>query len=357
MMKAVLPVFLWLLLGHPLQAQQASTLWFYRPAKDNSNINPIVYLTSAAGARQLARLKRGQFFGLPLSPGIYGFSWTRTPVREEQTLVVVESGQQLFLEVRSRSIALIPTDKALADMRGISPVSPASAYDAAVIVPAESQLPTAVVSAAAASVASQAVAVRATAPPPVVSPETGGGIEALNAPRREQASTIWFYRLNDSPGLNLTIYSVVASGTQKLATLQAGEFFGFLVEPGIYSFSYTSVPTRSPAPFPVAMNAGQQVFLEVQSLRIVKSVPERALTVIQDLRPVNQANVFNARVTVSALPTQKVPENTRPTGFMLSACDLTPLKPLTPSGCKDLTPICECDASGNNCHYIWVCAK
>lgn len=38
-------------------------------------------------------------------------------------------------------------------------------------------------------------------------------------------------------------------------------------------------------------------------------------------------------------------------------CGLKPLKPLTPLGCRDLVPICECDSSGSNCAWRWVCVK
>lgn len=43
--------------------------------------------------------------------------------------------------------------------------------------------------------------------------------------------------------------------------------------------------------------------------------------------------------------------------LLFGTCGLVPLKPLTPLGCKDIVPICECDSSGNNCHYIWACVK
>ncbi len=38
-------------------------------------------------------------------------------------------------------------------------------------------------------------------------------------------------------------------------------------------------------------------------------------------------------------------------------CGLVPLKPLVPLGCKDLVPVCSCDASGDNCSWTWVCVK
>lgn len=38
-------------------------------------------------------------------------------------------------------------------------------------------------------------------------------------------------------------------------------------------------------------------------------------------------------------------------------CGLLPLKPLPPLGCRDLEPVCECDASGRNCSWRWVCVR
>lgn len=40
-----------------------------------------------------------------------------------------------------------------------------------------------------------------------------------------------------------------------------------------------------------------------------------------------------------------------------TGCGLVPLKPLVPLGCKDLTPVCQCDAKGKNCRWGWVCVR
>jgi len=39
----------------------------------------------------------------------------------------------------------------------------------------------------------------------------------------------------------------------------------------------------------------------------------------------------------------------------VSACGFQPLKPLVPLGCRDLRPVCECDANAKNCKWKWIC--
>jgi hypothetical protein len=36
-------------------------------------------------------------------------------------------------------------------------------------------------------------------------------------------------------------------------------------------------------------------------------------------------------------------------------CGIKPIKPITPIGCTDLCPVCECDERGRNCKWKWVC--
>jgi len=40
-----------------------------------------------------------------------------------------------------------------------------------------------------------------------------------------------------------------------------------------------------------------------------------------------------------------------------AGCDLRPLKPLLPLGCKDLLPRCQCVATdtGTTCSWVWDC--
>ena len=39
-----------------------------------------------------------------------------------------------------------------------------------------------------------------------------------------------------------------------------------------------------------------------------------------------------------------------------AGCGPMPPTPPTPPGCKRLTPVCQCDSRGQNCHYVFQCA-
>ena len=43
--------------------------------------------------------------------------------------------------------------------------------------------------------------------------------------------------------------------------------------------------------------------------------------------------------------------------LLTMGCGFAPIKPFTPIGCRDIQPVCECDARGQNCHYVWVCVR
>jgi hypothetical protein len=40
-----------------------------------------------------------------------------------------------------------------------------------------------------------------------------------------------------------------------------------------------------------------------------------------------------------------------------AGCGILPIKPIVPLGCKDLSPQCVCDSTGNNCQWEWVGVK
>ncbi len=39
----------------------------------------------------------------------------------------------------------------------------------------------------------------------------------------------------------------------------------------------------------------------------------------------------------------------------LGTCGLKPLKPIPPLGCKDLCAQCQCNATGSDCRWVWIC--
>lgn len=38
-------------------------------------------------------------------------------------------------------------------------------------------------------------------------------------------------------------------------------------------------------------------------------------------------------------------------------CGIVPIKPPVPIGCKDIVPVCQCDATGAVCRWEWVCQR
>ena len=40
----------------------------------------------------------------------------------------------------------------------------------------------------------------------------------------------------------------------------------------------------------------------------------------------------------------------------VSSCGIPPIKPIVPIGCRDLVPVCQCDASGR-CYWTWQCVR
>lgn len=36
-------------------------------------------------------------------------------------------------------------------------------------------------------------------------------------------------------------------------------------------------------------------------------------------------------------------------------CGIPPLPPIPPIGTSNCEPVCECDAAGRECHWVWQC--
>lgn len=116
----------------------------------------------------------------------------------------------------------------------------------------------------------------------------------------QSTPTVWVYRPDtDNSGLPLTLYM----DGHKLATMAKGQFFGVRVPVGSHAFSWTSSPSAAPVVVPV----GAQAYLEVRFgtalpfLAITQPELEKAIVVMNGLRPVDAATVFDAGVIV---PTQ-----------------------------------------------------
>jgi hypothetical protein len=39
----------------------------------------------------------------------------------------------------------------------------------------------------------------------------------------------------------------------------------------------------------------------------------------------------------------------------VGTCGVKPIKPIPPLGCKDLCAQCQCNATGTDCNWVWVC--
>jgi len=121
--------------GFAQSAPHNGIVWLYRPNSDRSNLSPTIFEVEIASSRKLARLERGQFFGIQLSPGEHAFSWTNAPARGERFIIELKPGQQAYLEVKFQSITRV--EGAVVDSRGFRPVDSVNVFDSEVIVPAQ----------------------------------------------------------------------------------------------------------------------------------------------------------------------------------------------------------------------------
>src|SRR5262249_46655983 len=126
------------------------------------------------------------------------------------------------------------------------------------------------------------------------------GMLELHAQSSAPTATIWFYRAASSrdAGQLATIYSNNMP-TRRLAILRPGEFFGLAVPPGVHMFSYTQAPARGQSVV-VAINSGQQAYVEVAPDNIAMAETDHALPMIQRSQAINPANALDRDVIVPA---------------------------------------------------------
>lgn len=137
MVKLALTCLLILALSVPGLAQTPKvTAWVYRPAMDGSGLPLTLYMDG----QKLATLTKGQYFGLPVTPGLHAFNWVNTPGAQQ---VVVPIRADAYLEVKFGSsqpfltVTSMVLDQAVAVMNGLRPVDKNAAFNADVIVPAQ----------------------------------------------------------------------------------------------------------------------------------------------------------------------------------------------------------------------------
>lgn len=104
-------------------------IWFYRnDSSFDSVLNPTIY----SGTRKLAKLEKGQFFGVPVSPGTHYFSWKDNPSKGEQAWVLIDVGQEKFFQVKARSIEPVDEAKARKEMQKAKPIEIGNIFDSAI---------------------------------------------------------------------------------------------------------------------------------------------------------------------------------------------------------------------------------
>jgi hypothetical protein len=145
---------------------------------------------------------------------------------------------------------------------------------------------------------------------------------AYGAFAQSTPSTVWVYRPDtDNSGLPLTLYM----DGHKLATLGKGQFFGVRVPVGSHAFNWTSVPSAAP----VVVLIDAQAYLEVRFgstqpfLAVTQQPLEKAIAVMNGLRPVDAATVFDAGVIV--LP-QALTAPAKPAAEPVNALQPRPVK-------------------------------
>ena len=115
--------------AEPQEPTVAGTIWFHRnDSSFDSILNPTIY----SGTRKLAKLEKGQFFGVPASPGTHYFSCKDNPSKGEQAWVLIEVGQERFFQVKARSIGPVDAAKAKKDVPKSKPIEMGNVFDFAV---------------------------------------------------------------------------------------------------------------------------------------------------------------------------------------------------------------------------------
>jgi hypothetical protein len=111
--------------------------------------------------------------------------------------------------------------------------------------------------------------------------------------------TIWFYRPADS-AFPQDIPTILEVGglTRKLGRLAPGEFFGYNVQPGPHTFSYTRAPARGQSLY-LVVKAGQPVYVEVQFRELKPVSADLGREAVGKCRPVPELAVLDRSVTVN----------------------------------------------------------
>lgn len=229
-MKALSACIVSLMISSAALAQATQvTAWLYRPAAASG-----LPLTLYMDGRKLAVLGGGEFFGIPVTPGLHSFNWTATPGAQQ---VVLPISADSYLEVHFGnsepflSITPLAADKAMAAMAGLRPVDRTTVADPGVIVPAQTI-------AATVPKASAPVQQHLTpAPPAPAQQPTQTGIEYGNPQELKSVTKIYVYT-----DLQLSVrQDIIKDLSKRLPQLQimdrvedAEVYLGFIADKASY---------------------------------------------------------------------------------------------------------------------------
>jgi len=238
--------------AYPQSDPENGIIVFYGNGTGRSRVPLVVY----SEKQKLCEITQDHPVRVVVSPGVYYFALSSNEPREKQLSVSIKSGQTIYLRVATDGFFYGNEAEARGDPAG------ASAAD---------------------------------------EPRTIGTTSAANTKDVAASGTIFFYRSNESRDSNqgVTIYGLFVAGSRRLATLQKGEYFAIKVTPGLRAFSWTVAPARGQQ---VLMNVspGENVYNEVRSDSILPTSETRATGIIEALRPVDAARVFDGSVVVAA---------------------------------------------------------
>jgi hypothetical protein len=111
-------------------APTLAIIWFFRTkSATDSMLNPTLH----AGGVPLARLEKGQYFGIAVKPGTHYFSWTDRPKLSERASVTVQAGDQFFFQVRWRAIVPAQTQVWNKELPNLRPIEGKDIFNSAVL--------------------------------------------------------------------------------------------------------------------------------------------------------------------------------------------------------------------------------
>ena len=101
-------------------------IWFFRTkSMTDSARNPTIYSQGIP----IAKIEKGQFFGIIVEPGTYYFSWTDRPKANEQASVTIKASEQDFFQTRWRSIIPVDTATWNRELPGLKAIEGKNVFD------------------------------------------------------------------------------------------------------------------------------------------------------------------------------------------------------------------------------------